>query len=257
MRILHTSDLHGNWRLPTHYEDFDVWVDSGDFIPNVSRGESVEKVFQRAWLTEDREKVRRMTMPWLRDRYGPGGSSWFPGKRRQPPSKGSVVGELTAWLKGRPAVVVGGNHDFTSLAWALKRAGAKVWDVNKGPVEIDGEVFAGFREIPYITGEWAGEMARGTIGVMQGGNRVREMAKAQPTVVVTHSPGAGVLDNCPSKGGHCGIPALSTYIQMRPNRVKLHLFGHVHEEPNIAKQGDVIYSNAAQTARIIHLPEGG
>lgn len=254
MKILHTSDLHGNWKLPMRYADFDVWVDTGDFFPNISRGERVESNFQKSWLTTTRLKLRARTMPWVRERYGPGGSYWYPKKSRQPPSSGSIAKELAAWLGGRPMVSVQGNHDFTNLAEPLKQAGAHAWDVAWGPVEIDGEVFSGFRHIPWVTGEWAGEMKRGILGNVEGGERVRTAMAARPTVLITHSPGMGVLDMCPAKGGHCGIPALSTHLQMKPNRVKAHLFGHVHEEPNIAKLGDIVYSNAAQTARVIHLP---
>ena len=235
------------------YEDFDVWVDTGDFIPNVSRGERVEANFQRLWLTKSKLKVRKLTMPWLRERYGSEASYWYPKGSRQPPSSGSIVGELTRWLRGRPFISVQGNHDFTSLARPMQRAGAKVWDVADGPVEIDGERFAGFRHIPFITGEWAGEMGPGVLGTMEGARRTAKAMAADPTVLVTHSPGMGVLDQCPSKGGRCGIPGITTHLFMKPNRVKLHLFGHVHEEPNVHQEDGIVFSNAAQTARIIHL----
>ncbi len=247
LRLLHTSDLHGNWRLPTRYEDFDVWVDTGDFFPNVSRGERVERTFQKAWLTTDRRKLRTMTMPWLRDRYGPGASYWYPPKRKQPPSSGSIVAELTAWLRGRPLVCVPGNHDYTSLAQGLARCGAKTWDVTKGPVEIDGEVFAGFREVPYMIGEWAGE-AHDTA------TPARRALSADPTILLTHSPPMGILDLCEGKGGHCGVPYVTSHLSYQPHRVKLHMFGHVHEDAHMAKEMGVLFSNAAQKARIIEVP---
>ena len=226
------------------FEDFDVWVDTGDTLPNISRGESVEKTFQRAWLTADRAKLRKMTMPWLRDRYGAQGSYWYPPKSRLPPSEGSIVQGWTAWLRGRPAVVVPGNHDFTSLALPLAQAGAKVWDVTKGPAKIGGEVFAGFREVPYMIGEWAGEAHDTT-------TPAKRAMESDPTILLTHSPPMGILDFSPAKGGGCGIPYLTSHLSYRPHRVKAHLFGHIHEQPETRKEMGILFSNAAQTARII------
>jgi Icc-related predicted phosphoesterase len=259
VRILHTSDLHGQWRLPMRFEDFDVWVDTGDFLPNLSRGKAVEAGFQRSWLTKGKLKLRKRTLPWLESRYEKEGSkwypkSWYPKGTREPPRTGSIVAELAAWLRGRPMISVQGNHDFTSLVALLRRAGARAWDVADGPIELGGEVFAGFREISFVAGEWAGEMGRGILGDMEGRQLVARTMRADPTVLLTHSPGLGVFDFAPPKGGHCGIPALSTYLQRRPNRVKAHLFGHVHEEPNVGLMGGIVYSNAATTARILQLP---
>ena len=236
------------------YQDFDIWVDTGDTLPNISRGEKVEANFQKSWLTRNRETLRKMTMPWLRTRYGSEGSRWYPPKTKQPPSSGSIVAELTAWLRGRPLISVQGNHDFTSLADPMKRAGANVWDVGaQGPIEVGGEVFAGFREIPYVTGEWAGELQAGMMGQAAASELVRKGLSANPTILLTHSPGAGILDYCKPKGGHCGLPSLSFALATRPHRVKLHLFGHVHEETGIKEEMGILFSNAATTARIIQV----
>lgn len=254
MVVLHTSDLHGNWRLPMQFQDFDVWVDTGDFLPNVSRGERIEANFQKLWLTKSKLKLRKMVLPWLRERYGSEASYWYVKGSRQPPSSGNIAAELTAWLRGRPFISVQGNHDFTSLAEPLKRAGAKVWDVAWGPVEVGGEVFAGFREIPYVTGEWAGELEAGPMGEVAASELVRKALGEDPTILLTHSPAMGVLDFCKPKGGNCGIPSLSFALQTRPHRVKLHMFGHVHEQPLVVREGGIVFSNAATRARIIEVP---
>ena len=248
MVVLHTSDLHGNWRLPMQFQDFDVWANTGDTFPNVSRGASIESTFQRAWLSMDRKKLRRVTMPHLRDRYGPGDAShWYPPKSRQPPSSGSIAAELTAWLRGRPLVCVPGNHDYADLAGILAQHGAKTWDVTKGPVEIGGLVFSGLREVPWMAGEWAGEAHdfRGPVD--------RAMA-ADPHVLLTHSPPMGVLDLSAGKGGRAGIPYLTSYLSWRPHRVRLVLMGHIHEQPGVVEEMGIVFSNAAQTARIIEVP---
>jgi Icc-related predicted phosphoesterase len=246
MKILHTSDLHGGWRFPTQFQDFDVWVDSGDFMPNASRGTAVEFGYQKAWMTCDKLSFRKKATPLLRSLHGTT-AGWFPSDRRQPPFKGSIAAELTAWLNGRPMLIVPGNHDYADLAAVMRNAGARVMDLTKSVASLQGVRFAGLREINWIEGEWAGESH---------GPEIRESVdramSADPQVLVTHSPPNGLLD-CPAgSGGHVGLSYLTQYLTYRPHGVDLVLCGHVHEEGGkLVEEMGIRVSNAANSGRII------
>lgn len=126
MKILHSSDLHGSYRellALLESPDYDVWVDTGDFFPNKTRGNyRVEASYQERWFNGYKGLGER----------------------------------IKARLNGRQAVVVGGNHDYVSLTRLLIGAGVDAHDVASSPV-IDGLQFSGFREVPWDDGTWNGE----------------------------------------------------------------------------------------------------
>lgn len=120
--IAHISDLHGNLdALLSSTVTPDVWVISGDFCPNESRGDAdLERMAQSAWLED-------------------------------------VIDEVIEVLRGRPVVWVGGNHDYINIADALSARGVEAVTVTPEGVEVAGVRFAGFPEIPFIAGEWNNE----------------------------------------------------------------------------------------------------
>lgn len=248
MKILHTSDLHGNYKPLLEITDFDVWVDTGDFAPNVSRGHDIETRWQTDWYQLPRQRLKKKYRSVVGD--------WYPVQGRQPPFKESISSALIQWLDGRPMLGVPGNHDWVSLAKRLQAAGyTQAWDLTEGPIELGGQRWAGFREIPWVTGEWQGEVG----SLFEKGNFQPIVARAMtahPTVLVTHSPPYGVLDYSPPKGGHCGIPELIKWLAYRDNDVHTHLFGHVHEEGGQTvreKALGIRFSNAANCAQIIEI----
>jgi Icc-related predicted phosphoesterase len=123
MIVLHTSDLHAQASLALdmmEQEDFDVWIDTGDFFPERTMGiKQVEIPYQLGWW-EHHDLGRR----------------------------------FAKLLDGRPALVIAGNHDHVSLTSLLTQAGASAFNVADGPVTIGNHVFAGFAEIPFIAGHW-------------------------------------------------------------------------------------------------------
>ena len=185
--ILHTSDLHGNYKklLAALEGDFDVWVDTGDFFPNKTRGDrSVEVPFQAKW------------------------AGW------------KNLGErIVEGLAGRPLISVGGNHDYISLAALVRDAGGTAFDVSEGPAQVSGLTFAGFREIPWIAGEWNGETLGPDFTAI-----VEETFAANPDILVTPGPAAGLLDD-KAHGG--GVVQLASALTWQPHNVKAHFFGHI------------------------------
>lgn len=134
----------------------------------------------------------------------------------------TIADALVARLGGRPVVCVGGNHDYVNLAHLLRSRGVEAYDVEEGPVDILGHRFAGFGSIPYLVGEWnREEIALGPV--------VDACFEQDPTILVTHAPASGILDQC-SDGHGDGVRPLTAALQFRPHRIVAHLHGHIHEQ---------------------------
>lgn len=206
MIVGHFSDLHGRPMAIGHalhirarvsqghpaktgYGLPDVWVDSGDFFPNTTRGDvAAEQHFQTRWFEDFAEPLVR-------------------------------------FLGGVPLLSTPGNHDYVSLAELLAAqsypAHALVHpDGTPRLVELLGQRWVGLRQIPWIAGEWAGEV-----------HDLRPMTEMaldlDPTILVAHCPPAGALDG--TGYDHIGNPVLATQLAYRPHRVTHVLTGHVHE----------------------------
>lgn len=229
MRIAHASDLHGNYKLLNRGYDSsavseqeglpDLWIISGDFFPNYGRGPKTgykinsvhERNFQSRWWGYKSNSIM--------DRLG-----------------------------GKPIIWVGGNHDFISLSSCLRSSKypGQVFDLSEGPVDFGGQRFAGFREIPYIAGEWVGET--------QAFSEIISKALEQdPTILVTHAPPGGILDYDPTYD-HCGIPALTAALTYRPHRITHHFFGHVHPDGNKTHfEMNILFINSSQTVQTVEV----
>lgn len=206
MRIGHFSDLHGNLSALRNAEEIpDVWVCSGDFFPNSTRGiRSIEQEYQKNWFAAQ---------------------------------------NLPSLLKGKPLLFVGGNHDYVSLADLLVEVGYPAQNITLQGVVVDGVRFAGFREIPYIRGEWNGETHRTDIAAI-----VVDLFSNPPDILVTHAPPAGILDN-----GHTpGIEAITSLLTYSDHNVKVHLFGHIHEDGGkIVEEMGIRFFNSAGTLQFL------
>ncbi len=210
--IFHSSDLHGHI-LSVYYtaKDFRIWIDTGDFLSNVGRpiDPSQEKDHQV-------QELRR------------------------------VLPILQRWLNDRPWIYVPGNHDFADIAEiAAEFKMDNVFNVAANPFEFEGEVFAGFSEIPWIIGEWNRE-------VFDFEAPMAYVEKADPTVLVTHAPPAGILDG--EGGNRFGIGPLNTHLFFKPNRIHTHLFGHVHHcGGDQIEQAGIRFVNGATMFRRIEI----
>ena len=119
MIIAHASDLHGDWSLlSTIPEVPDLWVFTGDMMPNATRGHhSVEIPHQTHWYIKN---------------------SW----------------KFLPFLGNAPVLLVPGNHDYADLAVMLHRDGVEAYEVKPHGVVVNGLRFSGFGNIPLIMGEW-------------------------------------------------------------------------------------------------------
>lgn len=120
MRIAHVSDLHGHYSTLDRLEGGapDLWVITGDFFPNKTRGHAVtETRWQTNWFGYKSFSIRRR-------------------------------------LLGAPVLLVPGNHDYANLAGLLRRDGVDAREVAPEGCTFGGLRFAGFGHIPIIAGEW-------------------------------------------------------------------------------------------------------
>jgi Icc-related predicted phosphoesterase len=216
MRVLHTSDLHGRYKdLLNCDEDFDVWVDTGDFFPTAGRDKGLggrihyhtERAYQLRWC-----------------------------------SYKQIGGRLFDWLMDRPLITVPGNHDFIPLHGLIKQAGGESYQISTLSQKILGHTWAGFREINYIDGEWEGE-THDFVDI------VDDVMRSDPDILVTHAPPAGILD---SEGGEgYGITRLASALTHQKHSIKHHFFGHVHKPGGLKTYlMDTWFYNGAENVKV-------
>lgn len=219
VRVLHTSDLHARYHrleeLLGTIEGLDLWIDTGDFFPNKTRGvRDVETTYQRRWATSWTNIAARIAKICI--------------------------------ARGIKVLSVSGNHDYTSLVGLLRQAGmteGTAYDLSSAErsVRLCGLQFAGFREIPWLEGEWNGEQHLGEFK-----NIVDRAMSHDPDVLLTHCPPDGILDAMGFKDAHEGIPYLTSYLMNHPHNARYHLFGHIHESGGkTIERGGILFSNAA------------
>ena len=143
---------------------------------------------------------------------------------------------------------VRGNHDFIGYTKWLSHYGATVYEItDDNPcVELLGQRFAGFRQVPYIAGEWAGE-------THDLSSFVEKAFSCDPTILVTHAPPAGILDADHAEVGGYGIGSLATNLFYGQHRVTHHFFGHAHKGCGIRDEGGITFINGAGTMRLIEV----
>jgi Icc-related predicted phosphoesterase len=192
MKIFHASDTHHKPSLISscRMSMADLIILTGDILDNYGRNPpymriipSVEEKYQKEWLAENAHD-------WANA------------------------------IAGRPVVVCPGNHDFIDVVAYYERIGLKnFFSCEKKVIELMGERFVGFREVPYIDDEWVGETPDLLMKKIVDG-----IFELDPTVLVTHAPPSGILD-----GVGYGVKALTSALQFRQHRIKAHFFGHTHE----------------------------
>jgi Icc-related predicted phosphoesterase len=224
MKILHSSDLHGDYhKLLKDFgdADFDVWIDTGDFFPN-------------------RNLPPRADEPRYQTR-------WFKNKQ--------LGRRLTKWLAGRPLISVPGNHDYVSLANLMREGKARAYEATPGGVVVNRIRYAGFRQIPYIHGEWVGETQPGDFREV-----VEEVFADPPDILLTHAGPAfprrsGMPEMTGSDDYHGGISSLSTALSFRPHGIKAHFFGHDHQHGSKTREEmGILFSNSATKPKIVTVP---
>lgn len=228
IRIAHCSDTHGRPSTVRQVAnlDVDVILLTGDIVQNKGRVFVAE-----AWSSGHR------IVPHLEIRYQ---NSWFHKQAKK-------------WardFRGRPVITVPGNHDFIDVAWWLRRYGVTVYAItDENPcVELLGKRWAGFRQIPWISGEWMGE-------VRDLAPYVEKALACDPDILVTHGPPAGILDLDSDGDTGYGNEPLVSALAYRPHRITHHFFGHAHGSGcQVVEEMGVYFANGAGGCRVHTIP---
>lgn len=146
-------------------------------------------------------------------------------------------------------LLVPGNHDFTMLMKEkrdeLLANVPNLLIMDDTSIEIDGIKFHGSPYVPTF-GRWA---------FMKDDSRLKMHWDAIPLdtqILITHTPPHNILDQVdyPDLSGedHAGSKTLAQRLPAL-TKLRLHVFGHIHESAGVAKIGEVTYINAAQVNR--------
>lgn len=244
MKIVHASDWHGDWRaMPKG----DLYVITGDMLDNYPEVnmESVHSNHKNEW-----GKIK----PEFADQYQ--------GSSTRMIVRDVEIAKQTAWLKAQgdmrrflgspdsPVIVCRGNHDYVDLGPAFSGDVYEIGNDASVVFEFQGIRFGGVRGINYFQGEWEDELTDPEFD-----DRVRLLPR-DLDVLITHSPPQDILDFLDGYG-NIGSKQISAYlneITLLQGPLKLHLFGHVHDQGGrIAHNGGIIFSNAATTCSVIQI----
>lgn len=222
INIAHVSDSHSTH--PFLPKDAELIIHSGDWLPNVSRGNMEREIpFQKHWVKQYIPKIKR-------------------------------------WLDDRPLIFSSGNHEFIDPVLILQEHGIEAYNINSTTFEYNGFVFYGFPFIPYIAGEWSGEctvpMMLNEVRTLKDAILNSNYVKNPIDVLVAHCPPYGVLDEGYGKEsiGNRQMVDLFNYGFEESEKVILpryYLTGHCHDSggqvETISEWQDMIISNAATT----------
>jgi Icc-related predicted phosphoesterase len=216
MKILFTSDLHADLDGFRRFADclregdYDVGVVAGDLgdynltlkeigaTPGVEEDDLLEELYDPEDTVEDLEgRVNEY-------RQNPN-TPLAKAVRHQEKTIRHILGQAR-----RPIIIVPGNHDLSE--W---RSGRRIRNVHNRRYRYKGFNFVGYRSTRLEVTEKEEENQLLLVGSLLEAN----------TILVTHAPPFGVLDNT-HNGRHIGSRPLSR-LSTRPE-VALHLFGHVH-----------------------------
>ncbi|MCC6553016.1 MAG: metallophosphatase domain-containing protein [Polyangiaceae bacterium] len=157
--------------------------------------------------------------------------------------RGGTLDELaraTSWIRTLPhrdKIVVAGNHD-----WAFVHAPAEARRLlGEGVVYLEdsGATVGGLR---FWGSPWQPEFNDWAFNLPRGAPLAGRWAAIPPgiDVLITHGPPDGIGD-ASSTGGRSGCEALRA--RVREVRPRLHLFGHIHEDGGLWREGGTCFAN--------------
>lgn len=161
--------------------------------------------------------------------------------------------DFSKWFVALPfriKILVSGNHDLYSQK---KQSLTKKWAKDNNviylmdqSIEVDGQVVFGSPFSPKYGTDWAFNVDRNSSW------KHWKLIPDNTGILITHGPAQGILDLSLGKDNtlkQCGDKALMTRIN-KLKRLKLHCFGHIHDEATFQNQGILVkdykmYSNAS------------
>jgi Icc-related predicted phosphoesterase len=143
------------------------------------------------------------------------------------------------WMQRQPhrhKVLIAGNHD-----WCFERNGRALLPpdihyLQDSAVDIDGLRLWGSPWQPRFY-DWAFNLDRGAQLAAKWA-----LIPEDTDILITHGPPMGTLDRT-RRGDHSGCEALAARLEQL--RVRLHVFGHIHEGYGVVERDDRISINAS------------
>lgn len=242
MIICHGSDWHGCKQrdaktnkiisvFPDIKEEFDVFVMSGDFLPNLVWGANRkldqlpnEKKYQEDWCHEYAEDIKKC-------------------------------------IHNKPFLFSSGNHDFINPCNILKQHGINAIDLDNNIIDFMGYTWHGFPYIPFMGNHWNYERNKQEMYFeLENMLRIIENHGKPIDILIAHCPLLGILDKVP--GDNIGNSLMNSVISYKmKTRPKLYLCGHCHDNggqfalvDGFDRTEDPMFvSNAATTYNLLDL----
>jgi Icc-related predicted phosphoesterase len=247
MKICHASDWHGckvkseyghvETIFPDIEEEFDIFVMSGDYLPNLVWGANQKK--------DELKKEKAYQEEWCH----------------------KYAKTFKKCIHDKPFLFSSGNHDFINPCEIFKQYGINAIDLDNKVVEFNGFSWYGFPYIPFMGNHWNFERGsndmRGEVILMI--NRLKDAGVYNKLdILVAHCPLDNILDWTGTD--HIGNSHMNSALLYQMKTLpRLYLCGHNHscfgqiawlDSFDRAETGMFI-SNAATTYRIINTDELG
>lgn len=215
MKILFTSDLHGNLDAINDFaqklKDYDLGIIAGDIIDDGMPDNEMQEMSISAGLTPDDfipelpdadDSLEEAVVKAMERIYSPD-SPWM-----------IVLNEKENKIKhilnkaGKPIFLISGNHDLT--AW---KSEGNIVNIHEKKIKFKGLNFVGYKWTSLHRYEEDHK------------NDIKKLKKkvGKKTIFVSHTPAAGVLDG---GFGHNGSKDIKNMIDKK--KPLFHLHGHVH-----------------------------
>ena len=229
-RFYIASDTHG--KLPeVHKGQFDFVCVPGDIAPHFKKNWSYSDYFERMVNVKDEAADQKQ---WAKD-------------------------VLLPWTKEfdcHNSIVINGNHDFADYSDLFENY---TYMEPKTKI-IDGIKFGFLPGTNWLANEWNDEIHEDEF------DRRINMIDRDIEVLISHQPPSQILDLTYSGqriGSHAIYKAIFGLRGLEPyfNKLKLHMFGHVHDESQIMVEHEiesrkVIFINAACKIKILNIELG-
>lgn len=152
-----------------------------------------------------------------------------------------VFNEWLGTFPHRHKVLIAGNHDWCfektpEQAQALVTNAVYLQDSG---VTLDGLRFWGSPWTPEFM-NWAFNLPRG-----QPLADKWALIPGDTDVLITHGPPAGILDLVPNALGDISVGCADLWEAVQERAIRLHVFGHIHEQHGLVERGDRLYVNAS------------
>lgn len=147
-------------------------------------------------------------------------------------------------IRGKPCLVVNGNHDRICWGDRLRAFGVNAQNISETATNYFGLTWAGFREVPPINGMFVGEEAPANLEL-----RYKRVLSQNFDILCTHAPSHGIFSE-----RSWGIKGMADEILKKGVPLKAHLFGHHHlTGGQTVKIRDTLFSNAARAVNTFSL----